>query len=382
MLKAKRVLLITNIPTPYRILLYDAINEKLKSRGIEFLVVFGGLGYSRRKWQIDMAEYKFPYKVLRGFPLSFLNIEKVTFPYLGLRKILIQNSPCVVVISGFSPATMQVCWQAWRGRLKYIIWASATSSQGSFWRKWQRKILVRQAKGCISYGSMARKYFISLGVPPEKARIALSTPDTKFFREQTELCQSKLSKTDKEVCRILSVGELSFGKGIDRLFHILAPLKEEKFILDIVGSGAEQENLEKLAEKLEITAQIHFHGYKQKENLPPFFSQANVFLFPTRADKWGMVLPEAMAAGLACVASDQAGAAEDMIEEGVNGFVRDFEKTKDVTNLVRRLIQDKPFAQKIGKNAASFISNNVSIEASASQFVKAICLFGEIDDGN
>ncbi len=61
MVKVKKILLITNIPNRYRIPLFNELNRQLKERDIKLKVVFGALGYDRRKWKIDMNECHFDY---------------------------------------------------------------------------------------------------------------------------------------------------------------------------------------------------------------------------------------------------------------------------------------------------------------------------------
>lgn len=57
-----KVLLITSIPTPYRVPLFNEINRQLRELGIAFKVLFGARGYARRKWLAEESAFEFEYQ--------------------------------------------------------------------------------------------------------------------------------------------------------------------------------------------------------------------------------------------------------------------------------------------------------------------------------
>src|SRR6266404_1499463 len=66
-------------------------------------------------------------------------------------------------------------------------------------------------------------------------------------------------------------------------------------------------------------ARIQYEGFQSPENLPAYFAQADVFVLPSRHDGWGVVVNQALAAGLPIIASDAVGAGLDYVENGING---------------------------------------------------------------
>ena len=79
-----------------------------------------------------------------------------------------------------------------------------------------------------------------------------------------------------------------------------------------------------------------------------------------------------MAAGLPCIASIRAGATYDLIKDGVNGFVMDFYKTKELSEKINWLLDNPRLSNEIAKNACSFIQDNASIDKSAEGFIRSI----------
>jgi glycosyltransferase involved in cell wall biosynthesis len=95
--------------------------------------------------------------------------------------------------------------------------------------------------------------------------------------------------------------------------------KECQFDLMVMGAGP----LQGLLSSLSATARerVRYLGFKQREELPDYFTASDVLLFPSRYDGWGMTAVEAMAAGMPVIGSIHAGSCMDLISDGINGFL-------------------------------------------------------------
>src|SRR5205823_740560 len=69
-----------------------------------------------------------------------------------------------------------------------------------------------------------------------------------------------------------------------------------------------------------VRARISYEGFQPPEALPEYFARADVFVLPSRHDGWGVVVNQAIGAGLPVICSDAVGAGLDLVEEGVNGL--------------------------------------------------------------
>lgn len=373
--KKNKILLVTNIPNPYRIPLFNELNKQLDRKDFKFKVIFSAYGYSRRKWNVDMSECNFDYEVLSSRNISLSDPEKTIFTYKGLLRILKKESPVLIITSAFSFATMELWYRSLFKKIKYIIWSGAINKnyrQDSFIRRIQRKILVRRAAGFIAYGTKSKEYLVSLGADPDKIAIGINTVDTDFFKNET-ITNRIYSRDNKKKC-LLYIGYFVKRKRIDLLFHAVKILakKRNDFILKLVGDGPEGEQLKTLAEKLNIINFISFEGFKQKKDIPKYLTEADCFLFPTGFDIWGLVLVEVMAAGLPCISSIYAGATHDLIKDGINGFAMDFSGTEKVAEKINWILNNPELSEKIGREASLFIAENVSLEKSASGFTQAV----------
>jgi glycosyltransferase involved in cell wall biosynthesis len=99
----------------------------------------------------------------------------------------------------------------------------------------------------------------------------------------------------------------------------------------------ETENL-----KLETSGErpsVFFPGFRQIEELPRFYAHAGAFVHPAMEEPWGLVINEAMACGLPVLSSYNVGAAEELVDAGVNGWVFDPANVTEMSSCLRKLAE-------------------------------------------
>lgn len=371
-----KVIIITNIPNPYRIPLFNELNQQLIENQIQLKVVFAAETYSRRKFVIDSKDCNFDYVYLGSEQISFGNSEKTTFQYSRLGVVLKAEQPDLIIVSGFSIATIKVWWYTRFRKAVFLIWSGSVTTKGkglSWARNLQRRFLAAYSAGMIVYGKRAEKYLEGLGVPSKKIFTAINTVDTGYFSQKTAELKEKHPISENKH-RLSYVGYLSKRKNVEQLLLCIRQLANERndFVLDIIGDGDNKEALQQQVQELKLENFVHFPGFKQKSELPVYFAKTNVFLFQTGFDIWGLVLNEAMAAGLPCIVSPNAGAVDDLVVEGETGFVMDYNDEKSIVEKINYLLDNPVQAKKIGANAAAFIQSKAGVKQSAEGFIKAI----------
>ena len=369
----KRIVLVTNIPTPYRIPLFNELHRQLKEAGCELIVVFGRNTYERRKWVVDLSGCTFDYYILHSKVIgSRSNNELTTFTFSGLGRMLIRLNPDLVIAPGFSLATMKIWTLSVLRNFEFIIWTGSVGPDGSPLRVAQRKFLVKRASAVVVYGTAARSYIERLGVEGKKVFMGINTVDTAFFHEQTNAL--RIAQPDSAVKFLTYVGYLSKRKNVAGLLDTILQLAKKRtdFILEVIGDGEELPLLRQRVKKQGADSRVVFHGYQQKEALPPFLARSNGFLFQTGFDIWGLVLNEAMAAGVPCVASEQAGAVQDLLQDDANGIALDFSNRSRLVEKIEWLLDNPNEGRVMGERAQQFIANHATLGHSAKGFVRAI----------
>lgn len=374
-LMMKKVVLITNIPNPYRIPLFNTLNSFLKKDGIYLKVIFGAAGYSRRLFTISKDEMQFDYTTLTETPTTRGNDgEKTIFLYQGLGSELRNEKPDLIIVSGFSPATVKVLLHKLTRGTPFLIWNGSTEKPGkrvSTMTLLRQKLLCRLADGFVSYGTMAARYLQKLGADRKRIVVATNTVDTTFFREETQ----RLRKTDRDPVTIfLVIGYLVPRKEMGDLMETLrlVAMKRKDFRVDILGEGIGRSEMENFVNQHHLESIVKFHGFVQKQDLPARLAQSSALLFQTGYDIWGLVVNEAMAAGVPVLSSPNAGATSDLIRDGENGFVVDFRHHLQAAEKMLWVMDHHTEVAAMGKNAADFIQKNASLENAARRFMEAI----------
>lgn len=187
--------------------------------------------------------------------------------------------------------------------------------------------------------TVAANSFVDHGIPSEKLAVVPLGVDTERFRPV-----GRSSRSGKP--RILFVGSIGIQKGTPRLLQSFAPLSRQAE-LHLVGP-VEQEftgALESLP-----TEGVTFRGAIAKHTMPRIYTEADIFCLPSVHEGFGMVVLEAMAAGLPVVVSDQVGAA-DVISNGESGYVFPVASGGALTEILAELIGNAKLRQKIGQTA-------------------------------
>lgn len=89
----------------------------------------------------------------------------------------------------------------------------------------------------------------------------------------------------------------------------------------IVGGEPTKEYLD-LRESFQLK-NLHFLGYKNKQELKEIYLAADIFVHPTKEDVWGLVVNEALAYGLPVVTTDRCIAGQELVKDGINGYIVD-----------------------------------------------------------
>jgi len=125
----------------------------------------------------------------------------------------------------------------------------------------------------------------------------------------------------KEEVRFLFCGQLIARKGVDVLFQAFDRLVHKGYPvrLLLVGRRAELDQI-LAAVSVEAKNRISYEGFFDPKRLSGIYSQAHVFVLPSRYDGWGVVVNQALGAGLPVICTDAVGAGYDLVDHGVNGY--------------------------------------------------------------
>ena len=377
-MKKFKVMLITNIISPYRIPLFNAICE---IGNFDFKVIALAEKEKNREWEINKDKIKFNYQILPGWHLFIWGKEREVPIHLNrnVLKTLWEYKPDIVITSGYDSIAY---WQSFLYckflRKKFILWNGTTllSVGGRTGvRRILKRIIVKNANGYIAYGTKAKEYLKHLGAKSENIYISLNTVDTNDFHNKVfQYRNSKKFHKEREKypgVLFLYVGQLIKRKGLIQVLKALSVLQNSEVGLIVVGNGPEDERLKTFCIKNELQ-NVFFEGFHQQEDLPRYYALADILILPSFEEVWGLVANEALASGLYVLCSRYAGAGYDLVKEGWNGKIFDPYNVEELAMVIQKTKNEIEDIRAHRKAISEQACREFSIERSAQAFLDSI----------
>ena len=377
----KKAIFITNIPTYYKVALLNHVTSELLKRDVFLKIYF--VSSSRRgrsNWSHTIDAANFSWEYLKKIRLARFDI------ITNFLQVFEEEKPEVVIISGnVNFYAMQISLISRFKQIPQILYSGVAGDDRGLikvsflpriLRLQFRKLLFNRADAIIAHGQTHTNYARRI-IKNRKKPIFLSyntTDITKFFKKEN-LINEKILRVFKDTnsnCNLLYCGDLIERKGLDLLLKSISLIKDQNFVLHIVGNGDQKPYLTKLSFKFRIENKIKFWDSVPPADIPSFYCSAEIFILPTRYDIWGLVINEAMAASLPVISSKYAVAATEIIDHGVNGYIVDPEDIQRFSDQIKTLILDRKLREQIGENAYNFAKDNLLISKSGEDVARAI----------
>ncbi len=378
-----RVGLLTNIPTPYRLPLFQRLSER---PGIALSVAFCAASEHNRRWQLA-SPFTFDHVILPGRTVALTGADLVALHINGgLATWADSRRLDALIVGGWSSLTY--LWAAVycrRRGIPMVLWSGSTAGESGIGRRLSLpivRLMVRAAKAYVAYGTAAARYLEGLGAPPERIARAVNTVDLDHWTQASARADRAALRQELalgERVTFLYVGQLIRRKGVDLLLEAFAQARREypKIALVIAGEGQLEEELRALARRLGLD-DVRFVGHRGYGELPGYYAAADVVVLPSRSEVWGLTVNEALAAARPVICSETIGAAHDLVIGRPTGWVA---RAGSVTELAARLREAAALPEgelgRMGQEARAFALRHCSIEASVDGFVDGIRRGGE-----
>ena len=300
-----------------------------------------------------------------------------------LQKILDEFCPEVVVIPGWSdPAALAALDWALNHNARAVVMSESTAWDEirRRWKEWVKSRVVRLCSAALVGGTPHAEYARALGMPAECVFQGYDAVDNAHFfdgaqtaREAEPAMRARLALPQKF---FLACTRFLPRKNLSLLLRAFATLKERTgaavWDLVIVGDGPERPQLEREVSALALSGSVRFPGFLQYDELPVYYGLAGAFIHPSISEPWGLVVNEAMAAGLPVLVSKRCGCARDLIDEGRNGYSFDPRDAAGLTRLMERLCTASPEELSAMGDASREIVSRHSADVFAANLERAV----------
>lgn len=329
-----KVAIVTNIPAPYRIPIYNLL---ARDPSIDLTVFFCAEREPDRQWKLP--EFEFRSIMLRQRILSYRSRYIHTNP--DIWRQLRALAPDVIVTTGFNPTHLlaYLYTRLHRGCVHIAMTDGTLASEASLGRahrivrRWVfggTRAFIGAAEGSLA---LYRSYGVAEGL---LFRSCLCIDNRAFDRS---LGMPK--QYDLIFCgRMVTVKNPLFALDVARS---VAQRLGRRVSICYVGSG-DLEGAIRDAAAAQTEVDVALLGHANQQQLPERYGASRVLVFPTSWDPWGVIANEAGAAGLPVVTTPAAGSAGELVQYGRNGYVLPLDLTQWTDALVALLSDDALYA--------------------------------------
>jgi glycosyltransferase involved in cell wall biosynthesis len=293
-----RISVVTKIPSPYQVELFDAVSRE---PGIDLEVAYVRARDADRAWSDPRLDHR----------AWFLDSDAS------------QISRCIaqsdLAVFGWyrDPRVMRLLASRARAKLPWAFWGERPGFRykgliGTTYRRWRLRALWRDERVPIwGIGHWANEgYCREFG----NARSYFHVPYVSNLKPFFEI-----SKPPRRVETILFSGSLIARKGIDTLCEAFTGLDRGLGVrLRVLGGGPLES---KLRQKYAGDPRIEFLGFRDWQALADAYRGSQLLCAPSLYDGWGLIVAEAMAAGMPVIGSSQMGSAREMIDQDRTGWL-------------------------------------------------------------
>ncbi|MBA2506075.1 MAG: glycosyltransferase family 4 protein [Thermoleophilaceae bacterium] len=358
MFSGERVGVLTNLPTHYRLPLFASIARRIGAAGGELRVFFSESRFGTREY-LHGGEPGFPHEYLRA-----LHVPGAGTAPLDLETRLASYSPTILLAPGFSPLVSgRAARFARRSGVPFGLWSGEpphAPTAASRSRRLQRVALVRKAGFAIAYGGLAAAYLRSLA-----PRLPL------VVGRNTTPVRAPALRAGTGPLSALAVSQAIPRKGLDTVIDAFRLVPAEVATLTVIGDGSA---LPRLRERARGLGHVRLAGAVASAAIAEEYARAELFLFPTRFDVFGLTLVEAMASGIPTIASSAAGAVYDLADPGQNAEILEPGGPVSWAGAVNRLAGDQRERDRMGAAARATIESRWTVQHAADSMVAGLRL--------
>ncbi len=373
MFTASRVAFLTNFIPPYRVALY----RSLAARVGQLRVLLSTPMEANRQWDVAWADLDVVVQQAWTFanvwkhPQGFREVQYVHFPYDTLFQ-LYRYRPDVIISGELGLRSLQaLLYRKAQPQTRLVLWVEMsehTERQRGRLRYVLRQLLLRHADAVVAVGTSAARYVARFGGLSARVFVMLGTVDMQ------PLLSLPLERTPQQSYRLLYVGRLTERKGIELLFDALerfrAKCPDYPLELWLAGTGPLEQQLQQRAMLRALP--IRFLGNVPYALLPQVYGQAGILVFPTLGDVWGLVVNEAMAAGLPVLGSVYSQAVTELVDDGVHGWTFRPDHPDEFDTALAQVLSTPLELLEQMRRAVRERIRPVTPEATAAVFVEAI----------
>jgi glycosyltransferase involved in cell wall biosynthesis len=298
------------------------------------------------------------------------DIDKEKAPQLIARMaaLLSMRQPDAVAIPGWSH----------RGALAALLWCSRSgvpvilmseSGRGDharrLWKETLKRRIVSQCGSALVGGTRHHDYLVELGMPPARILLGYDVIDNDHFAQGSERARLRTTE-ERQRLRLperyfLASSRFIEKKNLSRLIAAFAGYRQtagaDPWDLVLLGDGHLRKRLITLVSRYGLNDVVHMPGFRQYDDLPAYYGLAGAFVHASTIEQWGLVVNEAMAAGLPVIVSRGCACADELVVPGRNGYTFDPLDPSELTRCLLHVASNQCDRQLLANEGRAIIAD-------------------------
>jgi glycosyltransferase involved in cell wall biosynthesis len=333
--KRPEVVILTNVATPYRLALHNRIDTEMPE--IRLLTIYTH-DQADQAWSLNPARASSEDRVFRfGKGESVIDAPRWTNAWREWTKgrqicrWLAQRRPAAMLLCGYNDVgrlrVLRCCNRL--GIPVFLVGDSnlrgeRVSGLKAFIKKLFIPRVIKRCFGVMPCGSYGAEYFVKYGATTDRVYFVPYEPDYQLIQNLSQQRIDEVAHQHQlhpERRRIVFCGRMIPAKRPDLAIDAFVAIANDRpdFDLIMIGDGDLRRNAEGRI-PAHLRSRVRFTGFLgNQEEISALYRASDVFVLPSVYEPWGVVINEAVAAGMAVVATDSVGAAGELVRDGVNG---------------------------------------------------------------
>ncbi len=348
-----RVVYWNSQPTPYMV---GRWNEVARRGNVEMFAWFNVVREADRSWTVDEDAWLFQGSYIE--PMSAFG-RRLYLPARELARdkpdLVIQEYASLSHMAGLFLTSAGAPRVAFRALPTFDAWVTR-----SLPKEVAKHQLFRAVDAVKTGGPDGVTMLGRYGLPADRSFAVTQSVDTALYAATREIPSAEReamrSRLGVHGTVFVYVGRLWQAKGLDFLLHAYRTVREATpdVSLLLIGDGVDETRYREMAAN---DPSIVFAGFVQAAELPSYYAASDVFVFPTLGDPHGLVVEEAMAAGLPILVTSAAGDIRRRVPEGEIGFVVPPADAVALADRMLRLAHDERLRQAMAVKARTLAAH-------------------------
>ncbi len=295
---------------------------------------------------------------------------------------LARADPRAVAIPGWSNAggLAALAWCLRRG-VPAVVMSESTAGDRprAAWKEWPKRRVVGLCSAGLVGGAPHKEYLQALGMPPGRIAVGYDVVDNAHFAAGADAArrdEGARARLGLPPAYFLASNRFLPQKNLFSLLDAFAAYRRSAgpaaWSLVLLGDGPLKGEILRRRASLGLEDALVLPGFKQYGELPAFYGLAGAFVHAAASEPWGLVVNEAVAAGLPVIVSDVCGCARDLVADGQNGFTFPPHDPAALTERMSRLTRADAPALAAMARASREIAARWSVDRFADGLAQAV----------